>query len=331
MLHLTDNNHRIYLKIISLLIAFIFSFESMGYCLRVPMGDNKRVYGAIEKTKNQRGINNLFTDNGFMNIPALRYILKRIDISQEKVIKPTIIGSAVYLSNEDDFVDLALIGDIDIAFETEGSMAIGAYRKVFAEKLHREIIAVIGRDNVEEIDIWYIDWDHQIDEFACYQFNIKSPSGEKILITITTMVGNDLAEYIIQRNIKDILTKGPTDDLGRFPGWGRYGKAIKRYMLVLFCLGDKNEFNNFKEKFRQIIYNYPTDPDRESMLAELFEEIEAAVKARKNEYLAKIDNDASKGPVLKRQLRNALEGVKEQGFSTFGNMLHGKRGIDGNI
>ena len=60
MLLLTNNKHNPYLKILAILIAFIFSFESAGYCLRVPVGASERAYEVIgevvvEPLRNQEG------------------------------------------------------------------------------------------------------------------------------------------------------------------------------------------------------------------------------------------------------------------------------------
>jgi|GEM_PF-7011236 len=280
-----------YLKLIVIFIAFIFNLENARYdavyaetsSLRIPINTK---YTRFLETARHAEIGSIFLDNGFISINALRNVINQaVEGDLIGILKPVIIGSAIYLADENGFVDLALISDIDIGFQEAGDTRISRERKIFAENLHSKFKNILGQDNVGEIRKGSLDWEFDMDMDAFYEFDIKDSSGNSITITVTTMVNNtDMANDIVYRGMQIILTQGPIDNFGRFPG---YEKAIKRYMLLLYYLGDGEEFNNYKRQYSQIVHSSLAPQERESRLMELFKSIEEIVKMRKNDYLAR--------------------------------------------
>ena len=92
MLLLTNNKHNPYLKILAILMVFIFSFESAGYCLRVPVGASKgRTDGVIREVETKNTI--ALTVKQSANLPEA---LKRWrSIGKSQGIAAVFLGMAI--------------------------------------------------------------------------------------------------------------------------------------------------------------------------------------------------------------------------------------------
>jgi len=303
---------KICLKLIIVFIAFMFNLENAGYDIAYAETSNLRIpisakYTRLLEAARHEEISSIFLDNGFISINALRNVLNQaVEGDLVGVLKPVIIGSAIYLADENGFVDLALISDIDIGFQEVGTRGISTERKIFAENLHSKFKDILGQDNVGEIYKGSIDWEFDMDVFAFYEFDIKDLSGNSVTIAVTTMVDNtNMANDIVHRGMQTILKQGPVDNFGRFPG---YEKAIKRYMLLLYYLGDREEFNVYKRQYSQIVHSSLAPQERELKFMELFKSIESMIKARKDDYLARTAPGVAEASGLTDKVSQSLSG-----------------------
>ncbi|MCM8781205.1 MAG: hypothetical protein NC908_04705 [Candidatus Omnitrophica bacterium] len=178
---------------------------------------------------------NIFSDQHHINIHLLRqFINGTFEMFPEEMrrsVRPVLKGSAVFLADENGNVDTRMIEDIDIAFEVEGSKITGEIRQDFAQNLHRLCAKILGGD--QQLKTWSPDHEHELPEIFFHEFIIKAPNGKELKVSITPTVSENLVGDIIQHDILPILTDGPLDNWGCFPG---YDKAIKRYLLVLYYL-----------------------------------------------------------------------------------------------
>jgi len=248
----------------------------------------------------------IFSSKNHINIHLFCQLLNEALTEEMRgLLIPVLKGSAIYLADENGNVDIRMIGDIDIAFETKGSLVTGNLRQQFAHILHQlcKEANILGKDS--QLSTWAPDHEHELLEDSFHEFWIKAPSGQELKISITPTVSRDLAQDIIEQDIQNILTKGPLDNWGRFPG---YDTAIKRYLLVLYYL-DREAFLPFKERYRQLVSSGFKPEEFEMGLIKLYTDIEEAVKTKKPKYLAKVTPDASGASNLKKVVGQSLYGA----------------------
>ncbi|MDP2911616.1 MAG: hypothetical protein Q8N76_04725 [Candidatus Omnitrophota bacterium] len=239
----------------------------------------------------------IFSRAGYINLNALRYVLSQaVPEDKKATVKPVIIGSSVFFENIEGFVDVKLIGDIDIAFEINGSVVDdGKTRKDFTEVLHK-IFSGQKELNVSPISTDYIDREFEIDEFAFYEFDVKSEDGTKFSISITTMYSPNIAEHLVDMNLKTILERGLVERFGN--DYGDYKKMAKRYFMVLYYMGgylqDLSDFTFFYKEFSKIMHENINDQQRIDLLQVLFTRLNSVIEKNKQQYISIINNPGTR-------------------------------------
>lgn len=285
------------IKLTALILIQIFLFTGAACpdSLRVPMMYKTGIANQREPLMQKDG-----SGEAALNLNVFNRILREVsEALREKGIEvtPIIMGSAVYLADEEGFVKFSAIEDIDIALATNRG-APGDYLDPFLRELMKRLLSFVEKDK-GLLRIW----------ITSNPPRIFLEAGGATRIISTPAGGPDLAELFIRT-----VLQHPTRDSEDYNKRSKRALAILYYAGTFFHAEDKERFSRFRTMY---LDSYQDKPESTKQVMLVIEQ--QALEVQEQYKILEESNNPDKLMAFKEHVRNMIgapdyrtpEGTKE--------------------